>query len=422
MLQAPKMTKTRKQGKGSPKMNPNGSTSQNKSTMSKSAKRRARQAVAPYRSEGVYPSIQAPGVSSGPIQRAKFSAASKILTSARVSEGGLAFLKCAFAPPDFDQTRVQGAPDKFEGQSLVKKHRLVTPETFEAARDVYYILAPVPGVAYFRASVGAGGPIGPATPFQAVHYSDAVSMFGDNTGQTAGDKVTKFRYVSSHIEFVPTTNQMTWSGNIQSWKMPISVEVRNAAASTGVYGLTGLQGCNATNANQYTGPFNLGVYTACYSKASTFEFNPVIEGNPAIPADLATAGTFGQFVGTTSNLPGFDNSFDSLVVKVSGVGSNASNTCIIKTWACVEYQVLAGTDLYEYTTFSPCDELAIAIYKKVVNELPVGVAFTDNEGFWRRVLQIIRNMSGGLSVLPGHYGMAASGVHMLSSAIDALTL
>lgn len=380
----------------------------------------------PYRSEGVYPSIQAPGVSSGAIQRAKLSLAHRTLTTARVTPDGVAFLKCAFAPPDFDQVRVQGVPDKFEGKSLVKKHRLVKQVTFEANRDTYILLAPVPGVAYFITSLAAGTPADGSIVFNAVPYSDSLQIFGQNDGADAAAIVTKFRYVSNHVELVPTTNQMTWTGSIQTWKMPLALEVRNSPGTSNannLYSITGLQALNATNANQYTGPFNLGVYTACYSTGSEFLFSPIIENMTSVPDSVLTASDFGKLLNTSGGpIPGMDNQFDSLIVKISGVGSNTNDSAIVKTWACVEYQVLAGTALYEYTTFSPCDELAIQIYKRVVNELPVGVAFIDNENFWRRVLGIIRSMSGGLSLLPGQYGLAAQGVNTLANAIDALTL
>lgn len=392
---------------------------------SKSAKRRQkRKALYPYRSEGVYPSIQAPGVSSGAIQKARLSNVQRLLAGAKVSPSGLSFLKCAFAPPDFDQTNVQGVPDKFEGKSLVKKHRLVTAYTFTPNLDTYILLAPVPGMAYFVATVPSGTPVISATMFIGFPYSDFTSMFGGNDGVNAADVVTKFRYVSNHIELVPTTNQMSWTGSIQSWKLPLDIEVRNNAAGSplnSLWTVTGLQGCNATNANQYTGPFNLGVYTACYSTGAEFAFNSILEAQPALPS-LLTVSDFGQLAPSSGCVTGLDSQFDSLIIKVSGVGSNTLDTAILKTWACVEYQVLPGSSLYEYTTFSPCDALAIDIYKKVINELPVGVAFTDNEGFWRRVLQIIRSMSGGLSLVPGPYGLAASGIHSLSTAIDTLTL
>jgi len=391
--------------------------------MSKSAKRRNRRGGAniPYKSEGVYPSIQAPGVSSGAVQKARLRNATRTLTSARVSSDGLAFLKCAFAPPDFDQTRVQGVPDKFEGKSLVKKHRLVNPATYAANTDVYYILAPSPGIAYYTATVAAGTPILATTVFTATPYSDFATLFGAAGGAAAAEIATKFRFVSNHFELVPTTNQMTWSGNVQAWKIPLAIEVRNTTNAANLYSVVGLGGCNATNANQYTGPFNLGVYTACYNTGAEFLFNRILESSTSLPDPILPA-DFGQLSFPAGCITGLDEQFDSLVVKISGVGANASNTAIIKTWACVEYQVLAGNSVYEYTTFSPCDELAIQIYKKVINELPVGVAFVDNESFWRRVLQIIRTMSGALSAVPGPYGLAAQGVHSLSSAVDALTL
>lgn len=401
--------------------------SQNPAKSSRSRRRRRnRGANTPYRSEGVYPSIQAPGVSSGAIQRARLSNVQRMLTSARVTSSGLSFLKCAFAPPDFDQTNVLGVPDKFEGKSLVKKHRLVTAYTVAATFDTYILLAPVPGVAYFATTVAAGAGISATTVFTAVLYSDFASLFGPPGGDNTADVVTKFRYVSNHFELVPTTNQMSWTGNIQSWKLPLAMEVRSVSAPgatpSSLYTVTGLNGCNATNANQYTGPFNLGVYTACYSTGAEFTFNPIIEAQNNLPNDIASSDFAQLNTGGSGCIPGLDSQFDSLVVKISGVGSNTSNTAILKTWACVEYQVLPGSSLYEYSTFSPCDLLAIDLYKKIVNELPVGVAFTDNEGFWRRVLQIIRNMSGGLSLLPGPYGLAASGVHSISTALDTLTL
>jgi len=395
---------------------------QQQQSKAKRSRKRSR-ANTPYRSMGVYPEIQAPGVSSGAIQKQRLKSASNILRSARVSAAGMAFLKCAFAPPDFDSVKIQGVPDHFEGNSLVKKHRLVNSETFAANLDVYYILAPVPGVAYFKTAVAPGAGVAANTVFTAVHYADAFAMFGAAAGNQAANIVTKFRHVSNHIELVPTTNQMTWTGSIQSWKMPLSLEIRNTTDAGDLYSIVGLQGCTSTNSNQYTGPFNLGVYTACYNKDAQFNFSSIIERIALLPTNLATAGTFGQLAsdGITC-LPGLDNGFDSLVVKVSGIGANNSNTCIIKTWTCVEYQVLPGSNLYEYQTFSPCDPMAILLYRKVINELPVGVAFTDNESFWRRVLQIIKTMSGNMSVLPGPYGMAAAGVHTLSTAIEELAL
>lgn len=367
--------------------------------------------------------VQAPGVTNN--RRVLAKVITNRLSHPKLTPEGMAFLKCAFAPPDFANSSIRGVPDKFEGRSLVKKHRLISPTTVAASVDTYYILAPVPGMAFFRATVAANSPILPSTVFTGVPYSDFQQLFSLTEGRDAADIVTKFRFVSNHFELVPTVNAMTWTGNVQSWKMPLSIQVRTilgASSANNLYSVSGLNGCNSTQSDQYTGPFNLGVYTAAYSTGSQFTFNPIIENQLSLPNSIA-AGDFGQ-LNTTQNfcIPGLDSQFDSLVVKISGVGDNATNTAIIKTWACVEYQVLPNTTLYEYTSISPCDELAIQIYKQIINELPVGVAFVDNENFWRRVLDIIRRTTGALSVIPGPYGAAFGGANAIASAIQDLTM
>jgi hypothetical protein len=58
----------------------------------------------------------------------------------------------------------------------------------------------------------------------------------------------------------------------------------------------------------------------------------------------------------------------------------------------------------------------------VILQLPVGVSFLENGDFWKRVLGIIKNISGALSVLPGPYGAISSGVNMMATGIDSLVL
>lgn len=395
---------------------------------SKSKRRRARRRLLREQNTELdmykYIMPQPMGVSNGPsasVQRLNkgFQKALK----ERMSSDGVAFLKCAFAPPDFQATRIGGVPDNFEGQSLVKKHRYIQATSFAANQDVYYILAPVPGYAYFTASVAAGSGITNATVFTGVPYSDLQTLFGtDANGKQAADIITKYRFVSNHFELVPTTNAMSWTGTIQAFKIMVASSVAQGAAAGDLLNLTGLQGCNNTNANQYTGPFNLGVYTGAYNQASTFDFQMVVENQPSLPRSLDTAnGDFGQFQGTPY-IPGLDNQFETTCIVVSGVGSNTDNTAIIKTWACVEYIINPGSGLYEYTTFSPRDEVAMQVYRKLIQELPVGVCYLDNANFWKRVLEIIRTISGGLSLVPGPYGLAAGGVNSIANAISQLTM
>lgn len=367
--------------------------------------------------------VQAPGVSNNKRIIAR-PINSPHLHQAKLSDTGMAFLKCAFAPPDFANSNVRGVPDEFEGRSLVKKHRLIAPIVFGASLDTYIILAPIPGVAYCIATVAPGTPIIAATIFTAVTYSDFDQLFGGGNGINAANVVTKYRFVSNHFELIPTVNQTNWTGNVQTWKLPLSVQVRSTIGLTNannLYAISGLQGCNSTQSDQYTGPFNLGVYTAAYNAGANFPFTQVLENQQNIPATAGSAGDFGQIVSTGANcIPGMDNQFDSLVIKISGVGTNVFDSAILKTWACVEYQVLPNSSLYEYTSVSPCDEFAIKVYRQIINELPVGVSFVDNENFWRRVLEIIRRVSGTMSIIPGPYGMAAGGMNSIATALETI--
>lgn len=339
-----------------------------------------------------------------------------------LSPQGVEFLKCAFAPPDFNVTQVHGVPDAFEGNSLVKKHKLIAPVTLAASVDTYYLLAPVPGIAYFTYS--SATPPSSTTSWTGVPYGDHLSLFGTNPTQSC-DIVTKFRVVSNHLELVPTTNAMQWTGNIQAWKIPVTMIPGNSSIVTGTYTtaliVQGLQGAVATNSLQYTAPFNSGVYACAYNSGAKFDFSPILE-NVNITATVAQApGVSGTLAGQSGiALPGFDNNFESVIVKISGVGTNINDTMIIKTWSCVEYQVSPGTSLYEFMTVSPTDAAAMDLYRKIIRELPVAVSYYDNESFWERVLSIIRGLSSAGRALPGAYGRISGGINNAANAASML--
>lgn len=349
----------------------------------------------------------------------------RMLRSAKFTSEGVSFLKCAFAPPDFSVNKINGVPDTYEGNSLVKKHRLITPEKFSNGRDHYIWLAPIPGVAYLQCTVGAGVPVTATDQWIPVRYSDYDNMFGvEVTGNDSAKKVNKFRFVSNHIEIVPTVNQMQWSGSIQAWKVPIALTPRQINNTTldEMYSYSGMESVNSTNSNQYSGPFFNGVYSGCFSESCDFEFSNIIKGlGPAVPNTVSGGTDFTQIGdgNTNGRIPGMDNSFQNLIVKISGITTD-NDSALVKTWACVEYQVMSDNDLYEYQTSSPRDDLAIMAYKKLVSELPVGVCYMDNENFWRRVLGLLRGASGALSMIPGPYGAMAGGVNMITTGISEL--
>lgn len=339
-----------------------------------------------------------------------------VYSSRPLSQAGMSFLKCAFAPPDFTETQVQGIPDNFRGLTLLKKHRLVNPSSFAPGSDYYILLCPVPGVSYFLATTAAGVPPSATTLWTGVPYSDYQTLFGTSANTTA-DVVNSFRFVSNHIELICTTNQMSWSGSISSFKLPVKILMKPG----GVLTVTGLQSTLSTNVNQYTGSLFDGVFSGAYNCAPDFEFVPIIEAQPdaTVPASPVAGVDFGQLFSGTAGFPGFDNSMESLCIKISGV--TTTNSVIFKTWACVEYTALDNSVVYEYQRGSPPeDERALKLYREIALSIPIGVPVRENADFWQRVLRIIRSVSAAGAAMPGSYGAISSGVNALATGISEL--
>nr|WPR18363.1 MAG: peptidase A6 family protein [Chemarfal virus 65] len=352
----------------------------------------------------------------------------KRLPNMPISKEGMDFLKCAFAPPDFANTDVAGYPDDYNGLSLVKKHRVTYNSTALASNDTYIILAPVPGVAFYILNKAAG--VAPTSTdfFSAVRYPDFSTLFP--TVNTADNVVTDFRYISNHLEFIPMVNQMQWTGSIQAAKINLTMMVRPSQATAGAQAsnILTVTGLNATanfgNAQQYTGPFINGLFAGCYSNDSSRDFCRIVETISSLPKVIdATNGDFGGLDNGGGNaFAGLDNSFESLMIKISNIGTNTLDAYMIKTWACVEYKAITGGALYEYQRRSPTDYNAIRLYKEIISQLPVGVSYIDNDTFWERVYNLIKRITSVGSVVPGPLGMASSGVGLINEAMKDLFL
>lgn len=360
---------------------------------------------------------QAPGVSIQGRQGKQVRAALK--SRGQITPEGLDFLKCAFAAPDFDGNGTTGFPDKFTGQSLAIKSRFTTTLRLKGGTDYYFLLPPIPGVSYASTETSSGTPLNNATQFSCKPYSNFNSLFTGTDSDTAQNRVvSKFRFVSNHFEMVCNTNNNNWSGNITAFKIQAQTLEKNQQLSKTVDGLNGIL---ATDQSRYDGPFNLGIYTGAFNKGAEYDFFPIWQNQVNLPTTLDPT-DFMQILGPRDGeVPGFDNNFETVVISVTGVNTDQSFT--LKTWQCVEYQFTPGTIMYESQVLK-CEEdlIALELYRKIIHEMPIAVSYFDNAKFWNRVLEAIRFISGGLSVLPGPYGMAARGVNLLSSAVSQMAL
>lgn len=345
---------------------------------------------------------------------------------------GRNFLKCAFAPPDFNNDPGQGIPDEFDGKVLSRKHVLTQSISFPAGRDTYILVAPTPGVAYWTCDVAIGGTIAAQT-FKAVPMPGFTGLFGRERGLRA-DQVSAFRYASMVAGLYPTSNLMQFAGAISVWKVPLSAALTSydqALVSAGVtipqtvWAVNGLQGLNAVSPDNYTGSFIEGMFSQSVSNEAEFDFHPILEGLQKVPPELTTLEESGQYAyldagdEATAGFLGLGD-MDAIVIKVT-TATAAVNTAVLKTWACLEYRVNPDAAVYQYAHNSPShDPLALAAYRKIAQEVPVAVACKDNATFWQRVLGIMNAALTGAMAIPGPVGMTATGIRGITDTIQAL--
>lgn len=336
-----------------------------------------------------------------------------------LSTAGEAFLRCAYADPDFSMTGFQGIPDGSKVRSVKRKHRATSSINLVAGNDYYILVAPVPGVAYFLYATSAGLPVVPSSVFGGNGFSDTVALFA--TG-AAANVVNQFRIASLGFKAKTNINEMTWSGNVRVWKFPVRLVTQTGA--TGGFNInwttTGLQGANSTQADMYTNSVKEGMSSFSTRSTETFRWIPIIENQTQIPQAINT-GDFGALRAPAGcDVPGMAE-MDSILIKLDGITTNETFT--FESWQCVEYAAVNDSILYPDSSCSPpIDELALKYYEILSEQLPIAVPFDENDGLWRRILEILHGASGALSVLPGGYGAVARGVNLVTGGIKTLVV
>jgi len=351
----------------------------------------------------------------------------------RMSLAGENFLKCAFAPPDFNNDPGQGIPDTFDGKVLPRKDVLTQALNFTANRDTYIVVLPTPGVAYWTVDVAVGASLA-VTTLNAVPMPGFQTLFG-TTAVSRANQVTAFRYASMVAGLYPTSNLMQFAGSISVWKIPVKMELATydqlipttspITISQSSWTLNGLDALDAVSQDNYTGSFIEGMFSQSINNEPEFEFAPILEGVQILPPASTTLAQTGQFcylnagAAAASAFTGL-GSMDAIVIKVSSpVG--AVNSAVLKTWACIEYKVNNTSALYQSAHNSPSlDPAAMTAYRKIAHDVPVAVPCKDNATFWERVKRIMNSALSGATMIPGPVGLVATGLRGVTDALHAL--
>jgi len=316
------------------------------------------------------------------------------------------FLKCAFAPVDFNNEKQCPIPDMSGARVVVKRHKALYNIQTTPGGDTYLAIMPTPGTAYLSLNVTSGTFPGSGTAFTPIEYADSAALFPSGA---ASLNFSKFRHISNYVELVPTINATSWSGSVTVWKAAVEIgsEYSSVAGNVATT-LAGFQSAGTVGQSMYVAGNNLGVY-ATAAQVGPWTYNEIFAALPSLNADAGT-----NSASINNRIMGVGN-LETIFIRLTG---NFSYT--MKVGCCVEYVVSTNSVLYEYSAINNVyDPAALMAYKMIASDLPVAVNYFENAQFWDRVLQIIRTLSGALSILPGPAGMAAQGVNLISNAITS---
>nr|NP_740720.1 mature capsid protein beta [Pariacoto virus] len=329
----------------------------------------------------------------GPAPRKPRKRNQALVRNPRLTDAGLAFLKCAFAAPDFSVDPGKGIPDNFHGRTLAIKDCNTTSVVFTPNTDTYIVVAPVPGFAYFRAEVAVGAQ---PTTFVGVPYPTYATNFGagSQNGLPAVNNYSKFRYASMACGLYPTSNMMQFSGSVQVWRVDLNLsEAVNPAVTAitpapGVFAnfvdkrINGLRGIRPlAPRDNYSGNFIDGAYTFAFDKSTDFEWCDFVRSLEFSESNVLGAATAMKLLapggGTDTTLTGLGN-VNTLVYKIS-TPTGAVNTAILRTWNCIELQPYTDSALFQFSGVSPpFDPLALECYHNLKMRFPVAVSSREN--------------------------------------------
>lgn len=346
----------------------------------------------------------------------------------------MAFLKCAFAPPDFAVDPGMGIPDQYTGKTLMMKHHATINSDIPANSRRYYLFMPVPGVAFYYYD---GKSVENSPPSNAVftpfYFPDAQLIF-PASGQA---NATRFRYASTAAGVYAMGNEFNTSGSIRIWKTRASLDEFHSrfvvtdkggvdrSLVSGVRYLTGVD-MDIPRTESFVTRAIQGGYTMAANNSVDFEFSDVMPKCLNLPEDVLTDGSGTsdtnqkyRFIG---GIPGFGN-MDVICLTVDNPSTTAQTSFMIRTWACVEYQICSRSPLYAFAGMSaPYDPMALAMYREIAVKLPPAVPSAENADMWRRISNMMRSLFGGLSFVPGPVGLIAGGADAVVSGLQALTL
>jgi hypothetical protein len=238
------------------------------------------------------------------------------------------------------------------------------------------------------------------------------------------------------VGLYPSTNYMSFSGSISVWKADMNLMTNTvfaitqtlpttATAQVDTTRLAGTQSItNVVPRDNYTENFMKGAFAVAFDQTGNFEWCPFnYRDNYGNNSQSSTGTPVRRLTspnGASQPLTGFGNT-ETIIIKVA-TGSTAGSA-ILKVWNCIEFKARTDTNLYQFASLSPSyDPMALDVYSKVKNQLPVAVCCEQNAFSWQRVLDVLKSIGFLGSHIPGPIGMVSGGIGAISEGLSSLLM
>jgi hypothetical protein len=380
-----------------------------------------------------------------------------------LSRAGIDYLKCAFAAPDFADDQGAGIPIGGDHRVLLKKHRLETTLACVGAATTgtsyHYLVLPTAGQAVWSASAATGTLPTTNTSWTATAFPDCFGSNGlfTNSQASRAANVDQFRYAALSAEVKDVTSLYTSTGTVLVQKFPIKctqslITQSTVAASGYVSGnivarynagtpptvtfadgasnavtlapsnitfeypvLNGLDPTGVEFNRAFVGHIRDGAFVRAIRARDDYGFRPIMEG-------IGALSSVNQYGGLMSDYLGADDAMEAMYIRIDAP-AGITLSVRLRIWACVEYKPLNNSALYEYSRIAPDrDMLALSLYYKYAQQLPIAVIAAENDFSWKRLWDWVKSALTAASFIPGPVGVAAMAAGALGEAVERLVL
>lgn len=270
--------------------------------------------------------------------------------------------------------------------------------------------------------------------FQATYHNDAMV-----------DGFDEFRFASTCVGIYPTSNFSQFGGSITVYKTMMSIGSDPNDAIMALEGTAGAARVTTAHVDvpyvrgadfgpvspsaNFSAPFIDGCYSQSFNMAPNFQFTNAghfteLANYPRRAVDAKVPEMRGNektFFFSGKPIVGL-GTLETIIVKIT-TPAGVTNSAIIKSWQCLEVIPGSNTPMYKFLGYSPpLDPIAMAIYRKIANEIPIAVVAKMNASSWDRISQMIVNMLKAGSYLPGPAGVISSGLSMAMAGIRDMTI